>query len=162
MYLLDILPYSIIFCLSMVPALESRFAIPFAVGMGLSPEEALPVVLFGNSLAIPIAITVVSLLDRILLGVKEGTLKPVSNLYRRVSFRAAKKVGGNVEKLGYLGLLAFVAVPLPGSGVWTGALAAQILRLERRKIALALLGGQILAALLIFAAVKGLVHIFPM
>ncbi len=158
---MDALPYLVAFFLSMVPALESRIALPLAIGMGISPEEALFIVLFGNSLAIPMAIAVVSALDRMLLGIEGGALKPISELYRKISFRAARKVSGNLERLGYLGLLAFVAIPLPGSGVWTGALAAQVLRLERRKMALALLGGQALAALLIFAAVKGLVHVFP-
>lgn len=153
---MDALLYLIILFLSMIPALESRFALPLAIGMGLSPEEALLIVLFGNSLAVPMAISVVSILDQMLLSTKGGMLKPISDLYRKISFRAARKVGGNLERLGYLGLLAFVAIPLPGSGVWTGALAAQVLRLKRRKTALALFGGQILAALLIFAAIKGL------
>ncbi len=157
----DILLYLLVFCLSFVPALESRFAIPFAAGLGLNLESSLIVVLLGNSLAIPIALLLVSLLDKFLLATKNKTLKPISELYKKTSFRAAEKVRGRVEKLGYIGLSIFVAIPIPGSGIWTGALAAQILRLSHKKTSAALLVGQVIAALLVFSMVKGILHVLP-
>lgn len=63
---------------------------------------------------------------------------------------------------GYVGLTLFVAIPIPGSGVWTGALAAQVLRLNRRKTYISLFIGQLIAASLIYLALKGFLYFYDL
>ena len=67
-------------------------------------------------------------------------------LFERVVSRARKKVHAKVEKYGYLGLALFVAIPLPITGAYTGALGAWVLGLEPKKTFLAVLLGVIIAA----------------
>jgi uncharacterized membrane protein len=140
--------------------MESRISLPMALSLGLNLETSLLLTLTGNALAIPLSTYLISKLDGWLLNIKQGLLSRVSGLYRSVSFKAAGKVKGEMEAWGYIGLTLFVAVPVPGSGVWTGALAAQVLRLNRRKTYVSLFIGQLIAAFLIYFALKGLLYFY--
>jgi uncharacterized membrane protein len=70
--------------------------------------------------------------------------------------KARVKVHASVEKYGYWGLLVFVAIPLPVTGAWTGALGAWVLGMEKRKSMLAIAGGVIVAGLIVTALVAAL------
>jgi uncharacterized membrane protein len=134
-----------VYLLSLIPSFEGRYAVVAARGLGLSPGEALLASSLGVatlSLALP---PLLSLLDPLIEGLsrsRHGLLRRLAGLYEKY-LRAARERGRPyVERYGLLGLVLFVAIPLPGTGVWTGSLIAYILGLEsRRSIPALLLGG---------------------
>jgi len=63
--------------------------------------------------------------------------------------KARAKVHGKVERYGYLGLLIFVAIPLPVTGAWTGTLGAWVLGMSKKKACLAIVGGVLVAGLVV-------------
>jgi len=73
--------------------------------------------------------------------------------------RVRKKAHPYVEKWGFLGLVVFVAIPLPGTGVWTGSLAAYIFGIEKRKAISALIIGGLLSIMITLLPSLGLVKI---
>ncbi|NJF24665.1 COG2426 family protein [Thermococcus sp. Bubb.Bath] len=131
-----------VFLLSLVPTFEGRYAIVYGIGRGYP--------LLGTILAASIGVITLSLvlppvlpyIDGVMLWLKKTPLKKVARLYIYYVERVRKKAHPYVEKWGFWGLLIFVAVPLPGTGIWTGALAAYLLGIEaRRSIPALILGG---------------------
>lgn len=114
--------------ISMVPIIELRGAIPIAAGMGLSPYIAIPVAMIGNMLPIPI----------IILFVKKvfAFMRKLSPKLNGIVDWFEKKADKNKEKVlkyEFWGLALFVAIPLPGTGGWTGALVAAMLDMPLKK-----------------------------
>ena len=136
--------------LSFLPISELRGAIPFAVARGVPLPAAFLLAVACNILVAPFAF--------LFLGTLHGLLYRwafYARLFDGIVERARAKVGGTVEKYGYWGLLVFVAVPLPVTGAWTGALGAWVLGLRKRKATLYIALG-VLAAGLVVSAVVGL------
>ncbi len=95
-------------------------------------------------------------LDSLLLRFRDSRIRLVSSIaetYLRVRARIhrRKKL---VERYGYLGLIIFVMVPLPGSGIWSGALLAHLLDLDRKKTFLSLVTGGFLSMLLVLVLIS--------
>ncbi len=136
--------------LSFLPISELRGAIPYAVARGVPLPAAFLLAVGCNVLVAPFAF--------LFLGTLHGLLHrwaPYARLFDGIVERARAKVGGAVEKYGYWGLLVFVAVPLPVTGAWTGALGAWVLGLRKRKASL-YIGLGVLAAGIVVSAVVGL------
>ena len=70
-------------------------------------------------------------------------------LFERIIERSRKKIHNRVERFGYLGLMLFVAIPLPITGAYTGTLGAWVLGLEPKKTFLAVLGGVIISGIIV-------------
>ena len=68
-----------------------------------------------------------------------------------------EKHKGQIEKFGYLGIVLFVGIPLPGTGAWTGSLIASVLEMDRKKTFLAVLAGVFLASIIMMVISFGLV-----
>ena len=114
----------ITFLISMVPVVELRVALPIGVGMGLDPKFALIVCILGNMVPVPFII----LFIRYILDWMKKFEK-----FRRIAEKLeakAQKHEGKIEKYEALGLYILVALPLPGTGAWTGALVAALLNLR--------------------------------
>lgn len=114
--------------ISMVPVIELRGAIPYATGMGLSPWVAIPVAMIGNLIPIPF----------IILFIKKvfAWMRKVSPKLNKVVDKLEAKAEKNKEKVlryAFWGLVIFVAIPLPGTGAWTGALVAAMLDMPLKK-----------------------------
>ena len=141
-----------IYALSLLPFFEGRFALSFGPAVGLTLYESLLIASLGTltlSILLPVF---VGMLDKFLFGLRESRyalLRKVGKLYvgyvRRVERR--KKL---VERYGLLGLVLFVAIPFPGSGVWSGSLLGLLLRLNRARLSVALLLGGIISNILVF------------
>ncbi len=153
--LLDAQSLIMVFVLSLLPTFEGRYAV--VVGMKLAnPVEAIAIaciasVFLGIALAytMPLIDAIASTLSR--SGI--GLFKKVGTAYLRYLQNVRKRVEPYVKRYGFLGLVLFVAIPLPATGIWTGALAAYILGLERRRTAIALvLGGLISIAITVSVA----------
>ena len=139
--------------LAALPVTELRFSIPAALAMGMSPWEALGLSAVGNGIP-----------TLILLLVLEPAFKLLSKVYffRRIIesvLERTRKKGDKVQKYGALGLMMFVAVPLPGTGVWTGSLLAYFFGIKFWYALPALWGGMLAAGVLVTLASLGVLKI---
>ena len=141
---------------SMVPVIELRGGMPFgAVALGLSPAEALIASVIGNMIPIPF---IVVYIRRILKWMRRRIPK-LGRLVDTVERKAHLK-GRKVTKYKYLGLMLFVAMPLPGTGAWTGALAAAFLDMPLRKALPSIFAGVLIAGFLILGLTYGFTSLF--
>ena len=138
------------FLLSMVPIFELRGAIPVGVKMGVKWYYAVIVCLIGNMIPVPF----IFFFARKIL--EWGADKPVIGGFFSWCLKKGHHGGEKLkEKAGkgmFWALLLFVGIPLPGTGAWTGTLAASLLDLDFKKSILAVSLGVILAAIIITAA----------
>lgn len=145
--------YLIVFLISMVPLIELRGAIPYAVGYDLPIAPSIAVALLGNILPVPF----IFLFARKILS--WGKDKQIIGGFCRWCLEKGEKGGRKLEaKAGvglYMALLLFVGIPLPGTGAWTGTLAASLLDLNFRKSVIYILLGLLLAAAIMLAASFG-------
>ena len=151
--------------LTFLPALELRASIPVGLwsrplvvpffgtvnGLGLSLLEVLPIVLVANVL---LGIFLFFFLDSLVRTFTK--IHFINVIYSRIVEKTQKKVEKYVDKWGTLGLALFIAVPLPGSGVWTGALAAHLLGMKFKKFLVAEIIGVLIAGTLVTLATVGL------
>lgn len=145
----------ITFFTSMVPVLELRGAIPLGVSLGLSHFDAMIISIIGNLVPIPFIILFVR---RIFLWIKKHIPK-LSRFITKIEDRAIAK-SDKVQKWQLFGLCLFVAIPLPGTGAWTGALIAALLDMRLKRAMPAITLGVLIAGLLITGITYGFVEIF--
>ena len=138
--------YFIVFFVSMVPIIELRGAIPYGVGFGLPLWLTYCIAIVGNMLPVP----VIYLFARKVLV--WGSDKPVIGKFFTFCLEKGEKAGRKLQqKAGrglYWALLLFVGIPLPGTGAWTGTLAASLLDMDFKKSVLACMGGVLLAGVI--------------
>ena len=138
--------YLIVFFVSMVPIIELRGAIPYGVGFGLPLWLTYCIAIVGNMLPVP----VIYLFARKVLV--WGSDKPVIGKFFTFCLEKGEKAGRKLQqKAGrglYWALLLFVGIPLPGTGAWTGKLAARLLDMDFKKSVLACTGGVLLAGVI--------------
>ena len=143
--------YLWVFFISMVPVIELRGAIPVGVGMGLPLVPTYIVAIVGNMLPVPF----IYLFGRKVLEWgkdKRYIGKWFTWMYEK-GIRAGEKING---KRGiFIGLMLFVAIPLPGTGAWTGTLAASILNMKFRDSVLAAMGGVLIAGVIMMLISAG-------
>lgn len=142
------------FLTAMVPVLELRGAIPVGVAAGLPPAAACAAAIVGNMVPVPFILLLVRrvfawLHNTKLLGPKIVWLE-----------RRAHLKGRLVRKYRLPGLVILVAIPLPGTGAWTGALVAALLDIRMRHAVPAIFLGVVIAGAIITALTMGLVRLF--
>lgn len=142
--------YLIPFLVSMVPLIELRGAIPIAQGMGLPIVTSYLVCIIGNMIPVPF----IYLFARKVL--EWGADKPVIGKFFSFCLEKGQKGGRKLtEKAGrglFLALLLFVGIPLPGTGAWTGTLAASILDMDFVPTVIAVMLGVLLAGVIMMTA----------
>lgn len=151
--------YLIVLLISMVPLIELRGAIPVAVGfdLGLPEWAVLITAIIGNIIPVPL----IYLFARKFLewGSKKKwkPLKQFCNFCLKKGEKGGQKL---LKKAGnggtYFALFLFVAIPVPGTGAWTGTLAASILNLDFKRTMLAIIAGVLVAGLIMLAISLGL------
>lgn len=139
------------FFVSMVPIIELRGAIPMAVAWGLDYWIAIPVAIVGNLVPVPF---IIIFIRRIFEWMKVK-LPKLGNLVDRLEKRAHLK-GQMVQKWSFWGLLILVAIPLPGTGAWTGALVAAILDMRLKKALPAIALGVVIAGAIVTFVTYGI------
>ncbi len=122
----------VFFC-SMLPIIECRGAVPLGWGLGLPWWQTTLFSIAGNLLPVPF---ILLFIRAILRRMRESRVKFFSNTAAWLD-RKIEKHKGTIEKYSYWGLVLFVAIPLPGTGAWTGTLIASVLGLEPKKSFLA-------------------------
>jgi uncharacterized membrane protein len=130
--------------LSLAPISELRGAIPFSLANGMPVAAAFALCVGVNMLVGPIAWLFLSTLHRLL-----SRWRPYASAFDRIVERARRKVHAAVERWGYWGLAVFVAIPLPFTGAWTGALGAWVLGMEVRKSLAAVAAGVLVAGVVV-------------
>jgi uncharacterized membrane protein len=145
--------YITVFFISMVPLIELRGAIPYSAVMGLPLAQSYIVAIIGNMLPVPI----IFLFARKVL--EWGVDKPVIGGFFTWCLEKGKRGGEKLQaKAGrglFIALLIFVGIPLPGTGAWTGTLAASLLDIDFKSSILAVMGGVLMAGIIMGLASAG-------
>lgn len=156
--------YLILFFISMVPLVELRGAIPYAVFYGLNMPISYVLAIVGNMIPVPI---IFFFARKVLVWGTKITwpkgLKWVGKFFKFCLEKGEKGGKKLTEKAGrstYLALFLFVGVPIPGTGAWTGTLAASILDLDFKKSVIAVLSGIVLAGIIMGLGSFGLLSAF--
>lgn len=150
--------YLIIFFISMVPLIELRGAIPVSQGFQLPLLQSYIICILGNMLPVPF----IYLFARKVL--EWGKDKPVIGKFFQFCLEKGEKGGKKLqEKAGrglFVALLLFVGIPVPGTGAWTGTLAASILDMDFKSSVLAVMLGVLLAGIIMGAVSVGVFSFF--
>lgn len=139
--------YIITFLISMIPLVELRGAVPYAISTGIPLWQALLIGVIGNMLPVPI----IFFFARHILD--WGKEKPLIGNFFTWCLNKGHRGGQKLEEAAgdkgiFWALLLFVGIPLPGTGAWTGTLAASILDWDFKRSVLAVMLGVILAGLI--------------
>ena len=143
------------FLVSMVPVLELRFAIPFGVTRGLGLKVSMAVSILGNLVPVPFIIVFIRRVFSWLRSKDESFNKMVSGLEAR-----AESKRHIVVRYAFWGLVILVAIPLPGTGAWTGALVAAMMRIRLRRAFPAVALGVVIAAFVVSVITYGARMVF--
>jgi len=136
------------------PVIEVRGAVPLGIALGLEPLQALLVSLVGSMLPVPLLLLAVRRLFNCL-----SRFPLCRDVVDRITTRTLAK-SRRVQQYGLWGLVLYVGVPLPGTGVWTGSLIAVLLGLPLKGALFALFVGDLIAALAVAMVVQGVVTLF--
>lgn len=153
--------YLFAFLISMVPLIELRGAIPFAVGWGImtsgdtkSIVTCFLICIIGNMLPVPI----IYMFARKFLewGQDKKVIGGICRFFLEKGTKAGEKLQAKAGRGLFIALLLFVGIPLPGTGAWTGTLAASFLDIEFKQTIIAVMLGVILAGVIMMAGSLGL------
>lgn len=138
--------YLIIFLISMVPLVELRGAIPFSQGFGLPIIQSYIICIIGNMLPVPI----IYLFARKVLewGADKLVIGKFFTWCLDKGHKGGKKLQEKAGKGLFVALLLFVGIPVPGTGAWTGTLAASILDMDFKSTVAAVMLGVLLAGVI--------------
>ena len=141
---------AVIFIISMFPILELRGGLLAASLLKIEAAKAIPICIIGNIIPIPFILLFIVQIFKLMKKTKlfRGLVEKLEN-------RAMGK-SDTIKKFEFLGLLLFVGIPLPGTGAWTGALIASLLKVDIKKSSLAILLGILLATVIMYIVSYGL------
>ncbi len=140
---------------SMLPVIELRGAIPIGAGLGLPVWQAALISIIGNILPAPFIIAFI----RTVMDWLRTKSDRARRLVAWLESKATGKKADRVRKAEFWGLLLFVAVPLPGTGAWTGALVAALLNMRMRRALPPIVLGVLIAGLIVSLATAGVVQL---
>ena len=141
--------------MSMVPVIELRGAIPFGVAQGLGLWQAIIVSVLGNLLPVPFIILFIRKIFAWLRKISPKLNALVTKLEQRAEGKSEK-----VLKYAFWGLFLLVAIPLPGTGAWTGSLVAAMLDMRLKKAFPAIALGVIAAGVIVSVITYGVTAVF--
>ena len=143
------------FLVSMVPIIELRGALPMATGAGLDWRIAIVVAIIGNLIPVPFIIMFIRKIF--------AWMRKQNNFFGKVVEKLENKAFSKrdtIDKYGPWGLWLFVAIPLPGTGAWTGALIAAMLDIPLKKSFPAIATGVITAGIIVAFVSYGAAALF--
>lgn len=142
------------FLIAMLPILELRGALPLGIAMGLPIPLAYLLAVLGNMVPVPFII----LFIRKIFEWMRKYSRVLGNLVERIERRAREKAK-TFYKYELIGLVLLVAIPLPGTGAWTGALVAALLEIRLKVAIPCILLGVLLAGAVVCMTVLGVIHV---
>ncbi|MCF2661681.1 COG2426 family protein [Pseudoflavonifractor phocaeensis] len=140
---------------SMIPIIELRGGLPFGVALGLPYYLAFPAAVLGNLIPTPFIIVYIRRIFKLMRRYFPSLNGLVDKLERKAHLKGQK-----VLKYQYLGLWLFVAIPLPGTGAWTGSLAAAFLDMRLKKAMPAVVLGVLTAGCIMLALTHVGINLF--
>ena len=140
-----------IFLISMLPIIELRGSIPVAYALNVNLIPAFIISVIGNMLPVPIILLFVTEVFKFMK--KHHILEKFILKLEKSALGKSEKV----KKYEFWGLVLFVAIPLPGTGAWTGSLIASLLEMPKKKAFLAVLVGVLIAAVIMSSLTYGLI-----
>lgn len=143
------------FFISMLPVVELRLGLPYGIALGLDYPLALTAAVLGNMLPVPFII----LFIRQIFAWMRRHMPKLDGFVAKIESKAHLK-GETVQKYGPLGLLIFVAIPLPGTGAWTGALVAAMMEMRLKRAFPAIAIGVLIAGVIVSVITYGTQAIF--
>ncbi len=151
--------YLLVFFTSMVPLIELRLAVPMAVGMGLDYWTSLVVCVIGNMLPVPV---IYFFARKVLLwGADKKYIGKFFTYCLEKGERGGKKLIAKAGRGGlFVALMLFVGIPVPGTGAWTGTLAASFLNMGIKSTALAVSLGVVIAGIIMGVGSHTALHVF--
>lgn len=141
----------LVFIISLMPILELRGGLIAAALLGLSPLKSYIICMIGNILPVPF---ILLLINKILSWMR------TSRHFSKIANWLDKKVEkhkGQIEKYGYLGVILFVGIPLPGTGAWTGSLIASVLEMDKKKTFISVCIGVLMASIIMMILSFGVI-----
>ena len=142
----------IVFIISLCPILELRGGLIAATLLGVKPIIAYIVSIIGNTLPVPFILLFIT---KVIDWMEKSKVKWMKRVAKWLINKAHKNKE-KIEKYGYLGLVLFVGIPLPGTGAWTGCLVASVFDMDRKKSFLAVMTGIIMASIIMMILSYGL------
>ena len=146
--------YLTVFFVSMVPLIELRGAIPYGVIFGLPLWSTYIIAIIGNM--IPVLFIYLFARKFLIWGYHKPVIGPVCKFFITKGEMGGRKLEEKAGKGLTVALLLFVGIPLPGTGAWTGTLAASILDMKFKDVLIACMGGVLLAGIIMGLASAGL------
>ncbi len=151
--------YLIVILISMLPLIELRGAVPVAIDMGIEPLRALLICVVANMVPVPIIYFFAR--KFLLWGAKQRHIGKICTFFVEKGERAGQKL---VKKTGrgglFMALLLFVGIPVPGTGAWTGTLAASFLNMGFKSTVVSVSLGVLLAGIIMGTASLAVFGIF--
>lgn len=138
---------------AMLPVIEVRGAIPVGIALGMSPLHAAVLAFLGSNIPIPFILLTIR---PIFAYLKKS--KYFKKLVTNLATRSMEK-SDNIQKYGYIGLFIFVAIPLPGTGIWSGSLIAALLDMRIKYAFPTIVLGNLVASIAIMILSFGVVSI---
>ncbi|MEE0955653.1 MAG: small multi-drug export protein [Eubacterium sp.] len=138
--------YLITFFVSMLPIIELRGAIPIAAGLGLPMVTSYIIAVIGNMIPVPF----IYFFARKILewGAGRKYVGKVFTALLNKGEKAGTKLEGKTGFALFIALALFVGIPLPGTGAWTGTLAASILKIDFKKSVISVMAGVLMAGII--------------
>lgn len=148
----------LVFIISLMPILELRGGLIAAALLDMNPVTSYIISIIGNIIPVPF---ILLLITKILAWMRKSKIS-ILNKFANWLDGKVEKHKGQIEKFGYLGVVLFVGIPLPGTGAWTGSLIASVLELDRKKTFLSVMIGIFIASiimmLLSFGILGNIIH----
>ena len=140
--------------MAMTPVVELRGAIPFGLALGMDPISCFLAAVIGNCIPVPFIILFIKHVFALMrkMSPKFGAI--VDKLEKR-----AEEKSDVVEKYALWGLVILVAIPLPGTGAWTGSLVAALMNVPLRKSGPACMFGVLIAGVIVMAISSGVIAV---
>lgn len=147
--------YLVVFLCSMIPLVELRGAIPVSQGYGLPVVSSFALCIIGNMIPVPF----IYLFARRFLewGQDRKFIGGICSFFLVKGKRGGEKLQSKAGRGLFVALFLFVGLPLPGTGAWTGTLAASCLGMSFRETVLAVIAGVLCAGLIMMALSLGVV-----
>lgn len=142
----------LVFIISIMPVLELRGGILASSLLGIKPITGYIISIIGNFIPVPF---ILLFINKILELMGKSKIKWINNIAKWLNNKVDKNKS-QIVKYGYIGLLLFVGIPLPGTGAWTGCLIASVLGLDRKKSFIYISCGIILASIIMMILSYGI------
>lgn len=137
-----------------LPIIELRGAIPVGIALGLTPLHALAISFIGSMIPVPF---ILFLIRPIFKWMKSTNL--LKGIAEKITLRSKSKNSHQIQKYGAWALVIIVAIPLPGTGVWSGSLAAALFDIRFKWAFPAILVGNFMAAMAVLFFSNGMINL---